>query len=101
MNVLGALIPLTVALFLLAGLLVAEFFLARAESAWPGLVLPAATFFLSLLIPLAAMGAPRAVLALWGVSLIPTLALLVMFFAARASRRSKKQLEKMNIQDLH
>ena len=58
---------------------VLEVFLARRESIWPGLVLPI----------LAGLYAG-----------IPAFLLLMVFFICRSGRRRKKQLEKMNVQDL-
>ena len=83
--------------------------LARMESRWPGLVLPLITFLRSVLTPIGMVGSaggPTAgfvlqVLLMWLLSNIPTAVLLAIYFACRTRQRRKKQLDKMNIQDLN
>lgn len=41
------------------------------------------------------------VLLMWLLSNIPTAVLLAIYFACRTKQRRKKQLDKMNIQDLN
>ena len=77
---------------------VLEVFLARRESIWPGLVLMVLSYT-------AAPDTPwnqvlGGVLAVFLVSGIPAFLLLMVFFICRSGRRRKKQLEKMNVQDL-
>ena len=90
------------------GMLALQAALARMESRWPGLVLPLITFLRSVLTPIGMVGAaggPTAgfvlqVLLMWLLSNIPTV-LLAIYFACRTRQRRKKQLDKMNIQDLN
>ena len=91
------------------GMLALQAALARMESRWPGLVLPLITFLRSVLTPMGMVGSaggPTAdfvlqVLLMWLLSNIPTAVLLASYFACRTRQRRKKQLEKMNIQDLN
>ena len=91
------------------GMLALQAALARMESRWPGLVLPLITFLRSVLTPIgmvSSAGGPTAdfvlqVLLMWLLSNIPTAVLLAIYFACRTRQRRKKQLEKMNIQDLN
>ena len=91
------------------GMLALQVALARMESRWPGLVLPLITFLRSVLTPIGMVdsaGGPTAdfvlqVLLMWLLSNIPTAVLLAIYFACRTRQRRKKQLEKMNIQDLN
>ena len=92
---------------LCAGSVVLQIFLSKKENKWLGLIQP----ILSLLITLfytAGMIVPPTVTfgfiiqTLWGFLLtnIPTFIYLAIYFACRGKQRKKKQLEKMNIQDL-
>ena len=91
------------------GMLALQAALARMESRWPGLVLPLITFLRSVFTPIGMVGSaggPTAgfvlqVLLMWLLSNIPTAVLLAIYFACRTRQRRKKQLEKMNIQDLN
>lgn len=91
------------------GMLALQVALARMESRWPGLVLPLITFLRSVLTPIGMVGSaggPTAdfvlqVLLMWLLSNIPTAVLLAIYFACRTRQRRKKQLEKMNIQNLN
>ena len=91
------------------GMLALQAALARMESRWPGLVLPLITFLRSVLTPIGMVGSaggPTAdfvlqVLLMWLLSNIPKAVLLAIYFACRTRQRRKKQLEKMNIQDLN
>lgn len=94
-------------LLLLAGLIVLQIFLSRRTSKWPGLALPAIAFLFSLLYPLnmAALDGATAsfvaqLLVVWLVGNIPTILLLAIYFSCREKQRRKKQMDKMNIQDL-
>ena len=75
---------------------VLEVFLARRESIWPGLVLPILAGLYAVVMVLSY----TVVLAVFLVSGIPAFLLLMVFFICRSGRRRKKQLEKMNVQDL-
>ena len=85
-----------------------EVFLARRESIWPGLVLPILAGLYAVVMVLSYTVAPDTpwnqvlggVLAVFLVSGIPAFLLLMVFFICRSGRRRKKQLEKMNVQDL-
>lgn len=86
-----------------------EYFLARTESPWPGRVLPILSALCSvggdllLLFNLASQNLPAAFLSLAGSLLIlniPTLVFLLIYRTARKRFIEKKDLDKMNIQDL-
>ena len=86
-----------------------EYFLARTESPWPGRVLPILSALCSvgggllLLFNLASQNLPDVFLSLAGSLLIlniPTLVFLLIYRTARKRFIEKKDLEKMNIQDL-
>lgn len=99
-------------LFLLAlfvGSVFLQIFLSKKENKWMGWMLPILSFLLSLVVPLSLKppldGANgwfvvQILLTLLLVN-IPTIVYLVIYFACREKVRRKKQLDKMNIQDLH
>lgn len=101
-------IRLLITLLLLAGVVALQIFLSGMESRWPGLVLPIIAFLFSLLYPLNMMVPPEGVTAgfifqmilVWLLANIPTAVLLAIYFGCRAKNRRKKQIDKMNIQDL-
>ena len=85
-----------------------QFILSKKESKWPGLVLPAISFAMSLL---ALSGAIIYKEGTWKDDLfmalsiliplnIPTFILMAVYAACRSGNHRKKDLEKMNIQDL-
>ncbi|MEF2628625.1 MAG: hypothetical protein U0M30_06410 [Agathobaculum butyriciproducens] len=105
-----------------AAMIILQVYLSRRESKLPGLVLPAITFFGELFILLNvvtnvvmtsvadnAVGGVdsysvfvtvlNTVLTLLVISM-PTIVLLVIYFLCRRRMNRKKQIEKMNIQDL-
>lgn len=96
-------------LLFLAGLVFLQIFLSRRENKWCGLILPLLSFVsLSLLFPLN-MARPAAgisagfvvqMLLVFLLANIPTYILLAIHFACREKLRRRKQLDKMNIQDL-
>ena len=96
------------ALLLLAGIVLLQIFLSKRESKWPGLVLPIMAFLFGLLFPLnmavpsegMSAGFVFQMLLVWLLGNIPTLILLAVYFACRGRQRRRKQLDKMNIQDL-
>ena len=101
-------IVLTFLVVLLVGCIILQVFLSRRESPWPGLVLPGLSLLLSL-IPLLNVavlpgsGAGNVLTALLLVFLlynIPTLVLLVIYFACRGKYRRRREMDKMNAQDL-
>lgn len=99
-------------LFLLAlfvGSVFLQIFLSQKENKWMGRILPILSFLLSLVVPLS-LAAPLDGANGWFVvqilltlllENIPTIVYLVVYFACREKVRRKKQLDKMNIQDLH
>ena len=100
--------PMIFLLLLLAGAILLQIFLSRRVSPWPGLVLPGLSLLLSL-IPLLNVavlpgsGAGNVLTALLLVFLlynIPTLVLLVIYFACRGKYRRRREIDKMNAQDL-
>lgn len=95
-------------LVLLGLVVLLQVWLSRREARWPGLVLPVLAFLSSLGYPLF-MAAPAdgvtaglvgKMVLVWLLSNIPTAVLLVIYFACREKKRRKKQIERMNIQDL-
>ena len=108
-NPINALITLA----LLVGIVLLQIFLSRRESRWPGLVIPSFPFLFSLCVTFGAalyayiptehqsfgdILVPTLLLFL--MYNIPTLVLLGIYFACREKYSRKKQLDKMNIQDL-
>ena len=93
---------------ILVGGVIFQIFLSRSESKLPGLILPVISFIyalfmaLNMFIPPEVNGA-QIFMMLSGTFLltnIPTLVLLAIYFACRGSKKRKKELEKMNVQDL-
>lgn len=88
------------------GAILLQIFLSRRQSRWPGLILPALTLLYSLVMVLnvANTGDLASALLAMGITFllgnIPTLILLVIYAACREKYRKKKQMEKMDIQDL-
>ena len=88
------------------GAILLQIFLSRRQSRWPGLILPALTLLYSLVMVLnvANTGDLTSALLAMGITFllgnIPTLILLVIYAACRENYRKKKQMEKMDIQDL-
>lgn len=95
------------ALLIVGGVLL-QIFLSKRESKVPGLVLPILAFLLGLLFPLNMTAPPAGVtvgfilqmLVVWLLGNIPTLILLAIYSGCRGRQRRRKQLDKMNIQDL-
>ncbi len=101
-------VSLIFALALFVGGILLQIFLSKRESKWPGLVLPIITFLYGLLYPLNMAAPSRGVTAgfivqmilVWLLGNIPTFILLAVYFTCRGKQRRKKELDKMNIQDL-
>ncbi len=101
-------VRIIVTLLFLAGILVLQYFLSRAQSRWPGLVLPILSFLFSLLYPLNMMAPPEGVTAgfvvqmivVWLMGNIPTLILLAVYFAVRSRRKNNSEVDKTKIEDL-
>ena len=113
-------------LVLLVGGVALQIFLSRRESRWPGLVLPGLTLLYSLVMVLSIstyrtltssavvdgtvvetvtqhgdlLAALPAMLMVFLLGNIPTIILLAIYFACREKYRKKKQMDRMNIQDL-
>ena len=97
-------------LLLVAAVIALQVFLSRRKAWWPGLVIPACTLLgVLLVLPnvlLNAMSqaenAGQVLLAVLSSArcLLPTLVLLAVYFVCRRGQKHKKQLDKMNIQDL-
>lgn len=108
MNMELVFVRLIVVLIFLAGIVLLQIWLSKREGKWPGLILPILTFLLSLLYPLnmiAPAGGVTAgfvlqMLLVWFLANIPTIVLLMIYFACREKQRRKKLLDKLNIQDL-
>lgn len=85
-------INVLICLAVMVGIVLLQIFLSKKERPWPGLIMPI-LYFLAVL-----------VIVLGNIDIllvnIPTFIMLAIYFACRGKRRHKKQLEKMNIQDL-
>ncbi|MCR1905809.1 hypothetical protein [Intestinimonas butyriciproducens] len=112
MNIAAALLPLALFIYLLiptAVLGVAEYFLSKTASPWPGRVLPILSAFFSVCIaalllfqlaadsPFPAVLLPLAALVILN---LPTAVFLIIHRCTRRAVLEKKGIEKMNIQDL-
>lgn len=92
------------------GIIFLQIFFSKTESKWPGLILPVISFLAALLFPLLmAVVPPEGITKNYILETvitflllnIPTVILLGIYFVCREKLRHKKQLDKMNIQDLH
>lgn len=91
-----------------AGGIILQLFLSKRESLWLGLILPIITFLFSLFKPLSMVVPPEGMsltfilqmLFVFLLANIPTLVLLGIYFVCREKMWRKRQLDKMNIQDL-
>ncbi|WP_419026696.1 hypothetical protein [Intestinimonas butyriciproducens] len=112
MNIAAALLPLALFIYLLiptAVLGVAEYFLSKTASPWPGRVLPILSALFSVCIaalllfqlaadsPFPAVLLPLAALVILN---LPTSVFLIIHRCTRRAVLEKKGIEKMNIQDL-
>jgi predicted MFS family arabinose efflux permease len=83
-----------------------QIFLSRKESKWAGLILPIVTFCVSLIYALNVINTgdlSTTIVAMASAFLlgnIPTVVLLVLYAACREKRKRRRDLEKMNVQDL-
>lgn len=89
--------------------LLLQVYLSRCVSRWPGLVLPILTGLFSLVYPLSFAVPPGGMVTpqiIWQLLMIvvianiPTAILLVIYFNGRREPRTKRQMDKMNAQDL-
>jgi hypothetical protein len=90
----------------IAGTVFLQIFLSKRDNKWFGLILPILSLCLSLLVIFGMTIFDPAVnmIITAGVSLllcnIPTAILLVIYFACRETLKKRRELEKMNVQDL-
>ena len=106
MNIPGVIIASTAGS--LIGAIVLQIFLSRRESPWPGLVLPGTSLLLSLIPLLNVAALPgagagdilTALLLVFVLYNIPTLVLVAIYFACRAKFRRRREMDRMNAQDL-
>lgn len=93
---------------IVAGAAVLEWLTARFESLLPGLILPSLSFIFSVITVFGIYFTEDdtvwhivgTILSTFLISNIPTILLLAIFFICRASRKKKKEIEKMKKQDL-
>lgn len=99
---------LLIILACLVGMLCLQIYLCQKKSKWIGLALPAISFIMSFVWSFnrityhdsSAMSIGGAI-AIWLLYNIPTVILLLIYFTCRDRNYRKKQIEKMNIQDLN
>ncbi len=108
----NAVLLLIVVLLLLAGSVWLQIFLSTKNNKWLGLIIPLVCFMLSIVIvlSLAMYTASSEITTIFSmlVSVIPTflmfniltLIFLAIYFVCREKLKTKKQLDKMNVQDL-
>ena len=109
MSALLMIIVVSVALIVAAGAIVLQIFLSTRENPILGLILPLIAFLYSLINVLNLSASSLLsfldlfflIAATFLLGNIPTLILLAIYFVCRRKLKKKKQLEKMNIQDLH
>ena len=99
-----------VILALMAAACALEVFLAKRKSRWPGLVMPLLALFPALFVLpnlltnalSVAENGLQALLSLLAMLLlfVPALVLLAVYFFCRSGRRRKKQMDRMQVQDL-
>ena len=82
-------VRIIVALAFLAGIVLLQIFLSRAERKWPGLILPIISFLFSFLYPFNMLaGTPIwQVFLVWLLGNIPTIIFLAIYFACRPKRK--------------
>ncbi|MBR0597627.1 hypothetical protein [Sinanaerobacter chloroacetimidivorans] len=101
-------ISIIILLLILAGGILLQIFLSKRESRWPGLILPFLFFGYSLLMVfslavydgMSSWDIFAMLVSTFLLSNIPTLIYLGIYFACREKYKRKKELGKMNIQDL-
>ncbi|MEG1547346.1 MAG: hypothetical protein RR232_08500 [Clostridia bacterium] len=105
----AAITSLIIILIICVGGVLLQIFLSKKENKILGLILPLITFLFSLLsiFSVAVMDSMSAwdvfsmIAGSFIVTNIPTIILLAIYFACKEKIRRKKQLDKMNIQDLN
>lgn len=101
-------IVLLISLAVYAGLVFLQLFLSKRQNKWPGLILPLLFFLASVFVLMGQLAPEEGVTFGFILSIaetffwanIPTLILLAVYIACREKLRRKKQLEKMDLQDL-
>ena len=96
-------------IIMVAGPIVLQLFLSRKENKWLGLILPALNVIISIMavLGMAFFEKPSIfeiiiqVLMLLLISNIPTAILIAIYFACREKLKKNKEIDKMNIHDLH
>ena len=76
-----------------------QFFFATRQSKWPGLILPAISLIGACIVALNALTWTAALISFL-LTNIYTVVLLLIYFACREKKNVKRQVQKMNIQDL-
>lgn len=97
-----------IVLVLIIGSFVLQFFLSKREGKWPGRILPIISFLFSLTVPLnysvphdgVTAGIIAQLLIITLLVNIPTAIYLTIYFACREKFKRRRQMDKMNIQDL-
>src|SRR2546423_1639749 len=97
-----------IGLILLAGIIILQIFLSKRENKWLGFILPAISFLISIIFIMALPVTPNdstasiimQLVSMFLLSNIPTVILLAIYFAFREKWKKKKQIDRMNIQDL-
>jgi hypothetical protein len=92
----------------LPGIIILQIFLSKRENKWLGLILPMISFLFSIMsvftvIVFFGKSSDQNIMQfimLFLVYNIPTIILLVIYFACREKFKKKKEIDKMNIQDL-
>lgn len=105
-----ALIPIhtIIMLVLIIGTFVLQFYLSKRESKWPGRIIPIICFLFSLIVPLnftapeegVTFGTIVQIVLVTCLANIPTAIHLVIYSAVREKFKRRRQMDKMNIQDL-
>ncbi|GKU24934.1 hypothetical protein [Clostridium folliculivorans] len=88
--------------------LILQVFLSKRKNKWLGLILPIISFMISLLVPLNTITDGRTtteVIAQFLVSLIlaniPTIIFVLIYIICRDKYKKKKEMDKIDIRDLH
>lgn len=98
-----------ISIIFLVGLIILQIFLSKRENKWLGLILPIINIIYSImavigLFTFSGQSIGEIIMQLimvFLVSNISTVILIAIYFACREKFKKKKELDKMNIQDLH
>ncbi|MGH4052391.1 MAG: hypothetical protein ACREVX_13865 [Clostridium sp.] len=96
-------------LILLVGIIILQIFLSKRENKWLGLILPAVNVMFSIIAVLGMAFFEKPSIAeiilqvimlflIWNIS---TAILIAIYYSCREKLKKKKEIDKMNIQDLH